>query len=68
MRGRLLFGVATFFAVCFGVGETFFFTCPAWLYVEAAAVWMWGYISSGIIFTRALYVGKVRKQTKRHPR
>ena len=39
-RGRLLFVVATFFCVCFGVGYRFFSTRPTWLHVETVRVWM----------------------------
>jgi hypothetical protein len=46
--GRLLFGEALCFGVCLGVGYGFFSTWSAWLYVGAAAVWMWRYVSNGL--------------------
>jgi len=45
LRLRLLFGIAPFFGVCFGVGIAFFSTRPTWLYAEATAVWMWKHVS-----------------------
>ncbi len=51
-RGRLLFGVATFLCVCFGVGYGFFFTRHTWLHVELVAVWMWRHVSSVFFSTR----------------
>jgi hypothetical protein len=38
--GRLLFLVATFFCVCFGVGSAFSSTRGAWFHVEAVSVCM----------------------------
>jgi hypothetical protein len=52
----LLFGEALCFGVCLGVGYGFFSTRPAWLYVEAGAVWMWKHVSF------ALEKGSANKQ------
>jgi hypothetical protein len=43
--GRLLFGNAMCFSVCYGVAEEFFFTRPAWLYAQASEVWLWKHVS-----------------------
>ncbi len=52
LREKLSFAFALFFSARFGVGYTFFFTRPTWLYVAAAAVWMWRHVEFAIEFTR----------------
>jgi hypothetical protein len=49
---QLLFGFATFFGVCFGVGYKFFSTRHTWGHVGIAAVWMWGHVEFRVEFTR----------------
>jgi hypothetical protein len=40
LRIALLFAVALFFFVCYGVGYAFFSTRHTWLYVEGANLWV----------------------------